>query len=148
MSFLKRTEIKNGILLYLFLALYFLLMDGIGLADEPFLKIINILFVLFCVNLTVKSYAKRGVGYLKLFSKGFTTAIVGIVLALVGLFIYFELLLGGVNLENYSTTIIPTSTISQYFLALFAEGLASAVIVVFALLQYWKNYEPAMSKKM
>lgn len=148
MSLLKRIEVKNGLLLYLFLALYFLLMDGIGMSNEPYLKIFNIVFVLFCVNLTVKSYAKKGVGYLKLFSKGMGTAVIGIVLALVGLLVYFELLLGGVNLEAYSTTIIPTSTLSQYFLALFAEGLASAVVVVFALLQYWKNYQPSLSKKM
>lgn len=44
----------------------------------------------------------------------------------------------GAEISEHSTTIIPTTNMSRYFLVLFAEGLSSSIIAVFALMQYWK----------
>ena len=140
MNLLRQTTVKYGLLIWLLLGFYFLLIDSIGMADVAYLKIVNIVVVLFGVNLTLRHFARKGVSYGQLFVKGFSTAIIGIGLALIGLVFYFEVLLGGVAISEYSTTIIPTASLSQYVLALFAEGIASAVIAVFVLLQYWKNY--------
>ncbi|MCC5924880.1 MAG: hypothetical protein JJT77_13940 [Crocinitomicaceae bacterium] len=140
MNLLKQTAIKNGILIWLLLGSYFLLLDMLGLSDFAYLKIVNILIIMIGVNLTLRHFAKKDDNYGVLFGKGIKTAFIGVALALLSLVFYFEVLLGGVDISQYSTTIIPTTSLSQYVLALFAEGLATAVIVVFVLLQYWKNY--------
>jgi len=140
MKLLRRTEFKNGLIIWLILGVFFLLMDAMGLANVPYLKIFNIVFILFGVNMTLRHYAKKGANYGQLFVKGCYTAFLGIGLALLGLIFYLEVLLGGVDMSQYSTTVIPTTGLSQYVLALFAEGISSAVIVVFVLLQYWKNF--------
>ena len=147
MTLLKNVEFKNGVLIWLLVGFYFLLMDSLGLANEPYLKIFNVAFILLGVNLTVKHYAEKGYAYTKLFAKGVSTAMIGIGLSLVGLFIYFEFMLGGVSLNDYSTTVIPTTDLSRYFIALFAEGLSTSVVITFAILQYWKNYEPELSNE-
>jgi hypothetical protein len=146
MNLLKQTAIKNGLLIWLLLGFYFLLIDSLGLSDVAYLKIVNILAILIGVNFTLRHFAKKGVDYGVLFGKGIKTSFIGVGLAILGLVFYFEVLLGGVDISQYSTTIIPTTSLSQYVLALFAEGIASAVIVVFVLLQYWKNYAPNKQK--
>jgi hypothetical protein len=140
MNLLKQTAIKNGLLIWLLLGFYFLLIDSLGYSDIAYLKIFNIMAILLGVNMTLKHYAKKGAHFGMLIRKGLQTAFIGVGLAIVGLLVYFEILLGGVDIASYSTTLIPTSSLSQYVFALFAEGISSAVIVVFVLLQFWKNY--------
>lgn len=132
-----RNEYKNGFIIFLLLGLFFLTMDLAGLANVFYLKIFNFVFVLFGVNLTLKHLSKEKANYLKMFSSGMVTALIGIVLSLIGLFVYMKIT--DADMTDYSTTIIPSENLSHYFLALFAEGISSAIVVVFTLMQYWKT---------
>ena len=136
---MQRTDVKHGIFVFLMIGLFFLIIDALGLSHIDYLKLVNIIFVFIGVNWTLKNYAKKGGNYLRLFSAGLVTALVGVGLSILGLFIYLEWILSSYNLADYSNTMIPSTTLSQYILALFAEGLSSSIIIVFGLLQYWKN---------
>lgn len=131
-----KEEYKNGFIIFLLLGLFFLIIDLAGLSDVAYLRVVNIAFILFGVNLTLKQLSEKKENYLKLFTSGMITALFGIVLSLIGLFIYMQIT--GAEISEYSTTIIPTTNMSRYFLVLFAEGLSSSIIAVFALMQYWK----------
>lgn len=132
-----KEEYKNGFLIFLLLGLFFLIMDFAGLSDVAYLRVVNIAFILYGVNLTLKHLFEKKANYLKMFASGMMTALFGILLSLVGLFVYMQL--SGAEVADYSTTTIPTTTMSRYFLVLFAEGLSSSIIAVFTLMQYWKS---------
>lgn len=132
-----KEEYKNGFLIFLLLGLFFLIMDFAGLSDVAYLRVVNIAFILFGINLTLKHLSEKKANYLKMFTSGMMTALFGILLSLAGLFVYMQMT--GAEITEYSTTIIPTTSMTRYFLVLFAEGLSSSIIAVFALMQYWKS---------
>ena len=59
------TEFKYGILIFLGIGIYFLLMEALGLSDFIYLRILNVFIIIFGLNLTIKSNLKEGKhGYL------------------------------------------------------------------------------------
>lgn len=138
---MMKPEIKNGIFIFLLIGIYFLIIDFLGLGNVSLLKLANIVFIVIGVNLTIKHYAqKSGYAYLTIFARGFATALIGIMLSLIGLFVYFQFILGGADLSEYQTTLIPATKLSHFFFAMFFEGMAVAAIIPFTLLQYWRKY--------
>lgn len=136
-----KPEIKNGIFIFLLIGIYFLIIDFLGLGNVSLLKLANIVFIVIGVNLTIKHYSqKSGYAYLSIFARGFATALTGIMLSLIGLFVYFQFILGGADLSEYQTTLIPATKLSHFFFAMFFEGMAVAAIIPFTLLQYWRKY--------
>lgn len=137
---MMKPEIKNGILIFLLIGIYFLIIDFLGLGNVALLKLANIVFIVIGVNLTIRDYTKIGFNYLSIFAKGFAAAFIGIVLSLIGLFIYFQFILGGADLSEYQTTVLPATKLSHFIFILFLEGMAVAAIIPFTLLQYWRKY--------
>lgn len=137
---MMKPEIKNGIFIFLLIGIYFLIIDFLGLGNVSLLKLANIIFIVIGVNLTIKHYANTRFAYLSIFAKGFATALIGIMLSLIGLFVYFQFILGGADLSEYQTTLIPATKLSHFFFAMFFEGMAVAAIIPFTLLQYWRKY--------
>lgn len=143
---IKQTEIKNGLFIFLGIGIFFLLVDSLGYSDNFYLKLFNFVFVLLGVNWTLKHYANKGQNYLNLYVKGFLTAMIGVVLSIIGIVGFIAYQSQEFSLAEYSTTLIPAESVTHFVLALFAEGLASSIIVVFILMQKWKN-EPAVTSK-
>ena len=56
----NQVEIKNGILIFVGIGLFFLLMDLLGLADKNYLRILNAFIVLFGIMKTIKSNYSNG----------------------------------------------------------------------------------------
>ncbi|WP_339838973.1 hypothetical protein [uncultured Flavobacterium sp.] len=48
-------EFKNGILIFLGIGLFFLLLDLFGFADKNYLRILNAFIVLYGINETLKT---------------------------------------------------------------------------------------------
>jgi hypothetical protein len=136
------TEIINGILIFFGISGYFLLMQALGLSDNHFLRFLNIFIVYFGVYKTLKANFKEGkMGYLdNLISTGFT-AINGVFLSFVGLILYIYANGGQVFLNKLSPGFIFSGnpTVTEYCFGLLFEGLASAVVIVFISMQYWRN---------
>lgn len=134
-------EIFNGLLIFFGIAIYFLLMQAVGLSDNYLLRFLNIFIVYFGVYKTLKSNFSQGkLGYIdNLISAGFT-AVNGIVLSFTGLILYIYANGGQPFLNQLSQGFIFSGnpTVSEYCFGLLFEGLASAVIIVFISMQYWR----------
>lgn len=137
----KSKEINNGFLIFFGIASYFLLMQALGLSDNHFLRFLNIFIVYFGVYKTLKSNFKEGkIEYMDNLQSAGLTAINGVVLSFIALMLYIYAN-GGQAFLNYlspSFLFSGNPTVSEYCFGLLFEGLASAVIIVFISMQYWR----------
>lgn len=136
--------IINGIIIYIGLALFFLLMELLGWSDQIYLRLVNFIFVIYGVNLTIKQDIKDGIeGYFTNLSSAFLTAFVSLILGIFS-FMFYANYMGHGNGEQYIDNHYKNfifggdPSIYQFCLGLFIEGLAACAIVSFSLMQFWK----------
>lgn len=137
-------ELKNGIVIFLGIGIFFLLMDFLGLADKNYLRILNAFIVLYGINESIKMNIKNGkTDYLQNLVSGFKTGIIGVFLGIVGLIIFIYIKGGEVYLDKLSDTFFfgEDNNIIKYCSILFFEGIASSLIGSFTLMQYWKDVQ-------
>jgi len=135
-------ELSNGIIIFAGIAIYFLVIEFFGLSHILYLRMFNALIVFYGVNRTLKAnLAEAKSGYVSNLLSAGTTAILGVLLSVIGLFFYIYLR-GGVNyIDTLSEDFLfgGKPTANQYCIGVLFEGLASAVIVVFITMQLWRN---------
>lgn len=145
----------NGFLIFVGIALFFLLMEMVGLSNQIYLRLVNFIFVIWGVNKTIKSnYHEHIYGYFTNLTSGIFTAIVSLVLGIFSFIAYVEYKgasHGGANeyLQNYAAAYIfggGEPSLYQFVSALTIEGLAASIIVSFALMQYWKDKVEKINK--
>ena len=146
---LKR-ELINGFLIFLCIAGYFLIIDYVGLADEFYLRIFNILIVAFGVNLTIKQNNREGIrGYVTNLKSGIITSMIGAILSVGSLLFYIQSNGGEEYLQELSKGFLfggGDLNVSYYCIGLLFESIASSVIVTFVLMQFWKNEVEVINK--
>lgn len=144
---LRQTKaIANGLLIFLLIGAYFILLELLGLTDNIFLRFVNFLFVLIGVNNTLKAATRKTEGYVQRLISGVVTAFVGIFLSAVSLFIYLSIF--DPELSAYGMTLIPAETNLTFASVIFVEGFTSSLMLVFIMLQYWKNVNvPSVSSQ-
>lgn len=138
-----RKELANGILIFLGIGIYFLTMEALGLSDIYYLRLLNIFIVLYVVNKTLKSNIKEGkTDYLQNIISGGLTSFIGVFMSVIGLRLYIAIKGGDAYIKNLSDVFLFGSdpSANEYCIGLFFEGIASAVIATFILMQYWKRY--------
>ena len=138
-----KNELTNGIIIFLGIGIYFIILELLGISDQAYLRMLNIVFVLYGVNRTIKANAESGNhGYFTNFLSGLATAMIGAVLSVVALLIYINVRGGDEYLKSLSENFIfggGDISIEQYAMGLFFESTAGAFAVVFVLMQYWKG---------
>lgn len=135
-------ETKNGIIIFLGIGIFFLLLDVVGLSDQNYLRLFNALIVIFGINQTLKfNYNNGKTDYLTNLFLGFKTGVIGVVLGIVALAIYIQIKGGETYMETLSDTFFfgGKTSIIQYCSVLLFEGIASSFIATFTLMQYWKG---------
>ncbi|WP_395063317.1 hypothetical protein [Flavobacterium sp.] len=135
-------ELKYGILMFLGIGFYFLIMEALGLSNLYFLRILNVLIIVFYLNLTIKANLKQGkTGYFQNLTSSAITGFIGIALGIIGLFLYLNLRGGTTYINNLSHAFLfgGNPTIAEYSFGLFIEGIASVLMVVFINIQFWKT---------
>lgn len=136
-------EVNNGIMIFIGIGIYFLTMELLGLSGIFWLRILNIFIVVYFVNKTIKSNYKEGqTEYLGNLISGALTSLVGVVLSVAGLLAYINMRGGNVYLEKLSGSFLfggGHPSMYQYCIGMFFEGIASSIIITFALMQYWKD---------
>ncbi|MFC4738624.1 hypothetical protein ACFO3U_01310 [Flavobacterium ponti] len=140
----NNVELKNGIVIFLGIGIFFLLMDFLGLADKNYLRILNAFIVLYGINETIKTNSKAGkTDYLENLVSGFKTGVIGVFLGIVGLIVFIYIKGGESYLDRLSNTFFfgEDNNIIKYCSILFFEGIASSLIGSFTLMQYWKDVE-------
>lgn len=134
----QTNTIKNGLLIFGLIGAYFVILELLGLTDNIFLKFINFIFVLIGVNNTLKAASSVNASYLKKLVAGVTTVFIGILLSTIALFIYLNVN-ESTDLSAYAVTLIPANSNLEFAGILFVEGFTSSLMIVFIMLQYWKN---------
>ncbi len=146
---LKR-ELINGFIIFLGIAGYFLIIEYVGLADEFYLRIFNILIVAFGVNLTIKQNNREGIrGYFTNLKSGIITSMIGALLSVGSLLFYIQSKGGEEYLQKLSKGFLfggGDLNVSYYCIGLLFESIASSVIVTFVLMQFWKNEVEVINK--
>jgi hypothetical protein len=146
---LKR-ELINGFIIYIGIGIYFLIIEYLGLADEFFLRILNLFIVGFGINLTLKQNAYSGVrGYFTNLISGIITSMIGALLSVGSLLFYINYKGGDEYLQTLSKGFLFGGggvNISYYCIGLLFESIASSAIITFVLMQYWKNKVEVISE--
>lgn len=136
-------ELTNGIIIFLGIGIYFILMDILGLSKYYILRVFNVLIVIYGLNKTIKSNLAEGKkGYLQNCLSSGLTGFIGIALGIIGLSLYVYYFKGGVSyLNSLSKAFLfgGNPTLAEYCFGLFIEGIASVLIVVFINIQYWNT---------
>jgi hypothetical protein len=140
----------NGIIIYICIAVLFMLMEVLGLSDQVYLRLLNFIPVVYGINRTIKSnYNDHINGYFTNLMAGILTAIVSLVLGLISFTIYVEAQGEQEYLRKFAGSFIfggGDPSIYQFCIGLALEGVASAVIVSFTLMQYWKDKVEKINK--
>ncbi len=142
--------VTNGVIIFIGLGLYFLLIEALDLKDHIYLRLVNFIFVIYGVNKTIRSNYHDGInGYLTNLLAGFITAMIGLILGLISFMIYVEYRGGNEYLESFADSYIfggGDPSLYQFCFGLFIEGAAASMIVSFAMMQYWKDKVEKINK--
>ena len=135
-------ELINAIIIFAGISAYFLLIDFLNLSDILWLRMLNVLFVWYGVTRTLSynvEHGKKDYAY-NLFSAG-ATAFGGVFLSIIGLVSYIHLRGGDDYVNNLSQDLLfgGKPSANQYCIGILFEGVASALIVVFVSVQYWRS---------
>jgi hypothetical protein len=137
-----KTEIKNGYFIFIAMGTYFLIMEFLGLAHLFYLRLFNIVFVLYAVNNTLQSRIARGKNkFAPNVKAALVTSLLGVFLSIVGLFIYSYMRGGAIYIQKLPESFLfgGHPSINMYCFSLFFEGIASSVVVTMLLIFYWNN---------
>lgn len=135
-------ELLNGILITVGIALFFLVMEILGLSNKFYLRFLNILIVYYGVHSTLKSNIAEGqTGYVANLISAALTAFIGVGLSIAGLVTFIYLKGGTAYLSTLSEGFLfgGRPTVNEYCIGLFIEAMASAVMVVFIAMQFWRS---------
>ena len=117
-------------------------MELLGLAHLFYLRFLNILFVFYGVNRTIKQNLEKGnKQFVSNAVSALFTSVIGVVLSIIALVIYSYLQGGDAFVQSLSETFLfgGNPSIDAYSISLLFEGVASSVIVTLLLMLYWNN---------
>lgn len=133
----------NGFLIYFGIALYFLIIEYLGFADEFFMRIVNLFIVTYGVNRTIEKNYKDGiVRYNKNLFSGIITSFTGCALSVISLFFYILYKGGNEYLQTLSRGFLVKKenlNVFYYCGGLFFECIASSTLITFLLMLIWKK---------
>ncbi|PJJ09950.1 hypothetical protein CLU83_3333 [Flavobacterium sp. 1] len=137
-----KKEIKNGYFIFICIGTYFLLMEFLGLSNLFYLRLLNIVFIVYAVNDTLQSrIAHNKKKFVPNALAALITSLVGVTLSILGLLIYSYMRGGDKYINSLSETFLfgGHPSINMYCLTLFFEGIASSVVVTMLLMLYYND---------
>jgi len=144
-------EITNGFIIFAGIAIYFAIMELLGLSDVFILRIFNVFIIAYGINRTISANIHDGIrGYFRNFISGFITSMIGAILSIVSLLIYIEIRGGEEFLKHLSEAFLIGGgdvDSSTYVIALLLlESSAASLVATFVLMQYWKDKAEVINK--
>ena len=136
------TIARYGIYSALGIGAFFGLVYTLGYGHVSELRLFNLIIVLYFTNRLIRENLATSdhIGYLENLGAAFLANLICVVLCLVGLAIFVGLVdFSYFESVNKGTMWSKASSFSEVALVLFLEGMSSAAIISFGLMQYWKN---------
>jgi hypothetical protein len=134
-------EIKNGLIIFLGITILFFFMKLIGYERLNYGRFLNIFIVFYGMNRTLQeNKTQNKMGYGENLLSLVKTALIGIILSIVGLYLFIYFNGGQPYLNKLSQEYLfgKEPTVVEYCFGLFSEGLGSAVILTFICMLYFK----------
>ncbi|MFZ4105322.1 hypothetical protein [Flavobacterium sp.] len=134
-------EITNGLIIFFGIALYFFFMKLIGLEKLIYPRFLNIFIVYYGMSRTLKANkGQNRLGFGKNLFDIIQTGLIGVVLSVVGLYVYIYYNGGQSFLDHLSQGYLTgkNPTVAEYCFAVFSEGIGSIVILAFVSMQLLK----------
>ena len=135
-------ELSNGIIIFVGIAVYFLVIEFLGLSHLLYLRMFNALIVFYGVNRTLKANFNEGKSdYVSNLLSAGLTAVLGVLLSVGGLLSYIYIRGGDSYIDTLSEDFLfgGKPSANQYCIGVLFEGFASAIIVVFVTMQLWRQ---------
>lgn len=135
-------EFTNGLLIFIGIGVYFMVMNVLNLADLFYLRLFNIVFLFYGVNKTIVSNIIDGKKeFLPNAISAMLTCLVGVFLSIIGLLVYSYIKGGDTYVQSLSKTFLfgGNPSVNTYCICLLFEGIASAVIVTLLLMLYYNS---------
>jgi len=139
-------ELKNGIIIFALISIYFFIIELLNLSYVHYLRVFNILIVYYGVHRTLTSNAAEGKsGFIQNLLSAGLTAFIGIIMSVIGLIVFIYAKGGDAYLDSLSELFLfgGKPSVAEYCFGILFEGIASAVIVVFISMLLWKNNSPS-----
>ncbi|WP_369828777.1 hypothetical protein [Flavobacterium sp. 1] len=117
-------------------------MEFLGLSNLFYLRLLNIVFIVYAVNDTLQSrIAHNKKKFVPNALAALITSLVGVTLSILGLLIYSYMRGGDKYINSLSETFLfgGHPSINMYCLTLFFEGIASSVVVTMLLMLYYND---------
>ena len=100
-------EITNGFIIFIAIAIYFLLMEALGLAHLFYLRFLNIIFVFYGVNRTIQMNLIEGKKkFVSNAVSALYTSVVSVFLSIIALVIYSYLQGGDAFVQSFPSTLV------------------------------------------
>lgn len=140
----QKIVLKNATKIYVSIVGFYFFMKLIGMADIIEFRMLNILFVIWGINSSIKNNIDYNLdnNYLTNLSIGFSTGLLGI-LGVIGSMAFYVSIVD----DSLITTLQQTSfwgnnlTLPKIVFSMTVEAMASCVISTFVLMQYWKKHK-------
>ena len=140
----RKIIIKYAILTTLIIGGFFLLSKVFGLQENPYLRFLNLFFVLFGIRQAIKLNIEQNkeTDYLSNLGLGLQTSALSVLLSVVGVMVYVEFIdRQFIEAMNNSFLIAGDLDKAEIFLTLLIEGMASSFIGSFMVMQFYKNHD-------
>jgi len=135
-------EIINGFLIFVGIAVFFALMELLNLSHLFYLRLLNVLFIFYGVNRTLKMNLAEGKnGFVTNAISATVTSFTGIVISIVALIMYSYAKGGDTYVTSLSQAFMfgGEPSVMAYSVSLLFEGSASCIIVTLMMMLLWNN---------
>jgi len=140
----RKIIIKYAILTTLIIGVFFLLSKLLGLQENPYLRFLNLFFVLFGIRQAIKVNIEQNkeTDYLSNLGLGLQTSALAVILSIAGVMVYVEFIdRQFIEAMNNSFLIAGDLDKAEIFITLLIEGMASSFIGSFMVMQFYKNHD-------
>ena len=140
----RKIIIKYAILTTLIIGGFFLLSKLLGLQENPYLRFLNLFFVLFGIRQAIKVNIEQNkeTDYLSNLGLGLQTSALAVLISIAGVMVYVEFIdLQFIEAMNNSFLIAGDLDKAEIFITLLIEGMASSFIGSFMVMQFYKNHD-------
>ena len=141
--------IKHAILITFLIGSFFLLCTLFGLEGNPYLRFLNLGFVIFGIYLAIKEsiYKNGELKYLINLGIGIRTSAFAVILSVLSVMNYIQFINPDfINILNNSFLIGNNLSLPKIAITLAIEGMASSIIGSFIIMQYYKNHDKKIPK--
>ena len=140
--------LKNAILTTALIGGFFFLSKILGLHENPYLRFLNLLFVVFGIRQAIKTNIEvnKETNYISNLGLGLQTSALAVLFSIIGVVIYIEFINPEFLLIMENSFLIGGNlSLAEIFITLLIEGMASTFVGSFIVMIFYKNHDKILA---